>query len=283
MKQSQTNSTTKERCRVFRRQGLSIGEIAKKLQLSESTVHWHVKGIVLTKAQQQKLRDRWRLVMVKVNARRRGRALKPVAFLTPPWSVELVHLIGHLSFDGRVDRYGCSYYSRAKNQALHVKWLMHRLLAIRPKVRLRPNGIWVVSYYNVEVAAWVAQREWQLLTVVDTREDWYRQWLQAFFDDEGHVHISKHIRRVRASQHDPHVLQHAQRFLDMLGIKSRIDQSAQAVEITGRENLIEFRNRINFSPGIRVNAHRKNGLWDRGFEKRKLLDLALGSYKTIAL
>jgi hypothetical protein len=147
-------------------------------------------------------------------------------------------------------------------------------------MKLRPNGIGVVSCYNVAVAAWFSQREDELLQVVSERLGWQREWLQALFDDEGHIHISRGVRRVRASQDNPAVLQHARNFLRSLGIASRTDDRARAIEITARENLRRFRNRIGFSPGIRVNANRKNGLWDREFEKRRLLDMALGSYKS---
>jgi len=181
-----------------------------------------------------------------------------------------------------VDRYGCSYYNREYGQVLHVKQLLERLLGVTPKVRLRPNGIWVVSYYNVAVAAWLSQKEQGLLHVVGKRPHWQQLWLQALFDDEGHIHISNHVRRVRASQDDLDVLRRARQFLETMGIESRIDQGARAVEITGRRNLMMFKRLINFSPGICLNASRKNGLWNQPLEKRELLDLALDSYRPSA-
>lgn len=279
MQQSQTNLTYKERCRVLRYQGYSIGQIAKMVGRSESTVHWHVRDIVLTTTQRLRLHDKWRAVMVKVNARRQGRPLKPVFFRTPIWSKELVHLVSHLAFDGRVDRYGCSYYSRSRSQALHVRRLLRRLLAITTRMRLRSNGVWVVSRYNVAIAAWLSQKEKELRAVIAHRTMWQQQWLKAFFDDEGHIHIHHGIRRVRASQDDPEVLRTAKECLSAFGIQSRIDRRARAVEITGRENLVEFQHRINFSAGLRVNANRKNGIWHHHIEKRRLLQLALDSYK----
>jgi len=217
--------------------------------------------------------------MARVNAKRRGKPIKPIAFKTPSWSTDLVHLVAHLSFDGRIDRYGCSYYNRSVSQVMHVKRLFERLLGVTPKRQLRSNGVWVVSCYNVQIAAWLGKRQQELLQVVRRHEMWQRQWLRALFDDEGHIHWSPHTRRVRASQDDEDVLRHARQFLAGIRIKSRLDLGARAVEITGRENLSEFKNRINFSPGIRVNASRKNGLWNRSFEKRTLLALAINSYK----
>ena len=271
----------RDRCRSLRKEGCSIGEIARTLQLSESTVHWHVRDISLTQGQRDHIRERWRRVMVLVNAKRRGRPLKCVSFLKPAWSKELVHLISHLTFDGRIDRYGCYYYSREYSQAFHVQRLLHRLLRVVAPIRRRAdNGIWIVSFHHVQVAAWLAEREAELLSVLQAknRPAWWRQWLQALFDDEGHVHVAGAIRRVRASQDNTTVLHRAKESLQTLGIQSRIDTHARAVEITGQENLARFSRCINFSPGIHVNPRRKNGLWNKAFEKRELLAVALQSY-----
>ena len=268
------------RCRTLRQHGYSIGQIARLLQLSKSTVHWHTKDIVLTRGQRDSLREQKRRVMMRVNARRRGIPLRPVSFRKPAWSAKLVHLVAHLSFDGRIDRYGCHYYNRSRPQARHVQQLLKTLLGFRARMRRRSDEIWEVSYYNVAVAAWLSHREHELFQVLPGQMRWQRQWLQAFFDDEGHIHLSKSVRRIRASQADPQILEWAKRFLENMEIRGRIDRRAQAIEITGRGNLIQFRNRVNFSSGLRVNPNRLNGLWNWQFEKRTLLDKALGSYKS---
>lgn len=270
----------KERCRRLRRRGYSIGHIASELKLSESTVHWHVKDIVLTVDQRERLRRQKRMLMAHVNARRRGRPLHPVVFNRPAWSKDLVHLIAHLSFDGRVDRYGCYYYSRNYAQVSHVKEALEALLEIAPKLRQRSNGMWVVSYCNVAVADWLHQRESELLGVIRSRPAWRLQWLQSFFDDEGHMHYVRSHRRVRASQKDRSVLRLAKSFLEEIGMRCRVDHKARAVEVTGRHNLEAFRRHINFSNGLCINGQRKNGHWHQDVSKRELLNLALSSYRS---
>lgn len=280
MNDSKTTSQLRRACRILRNRGRSIGQIAGQLGISESTVHWHVKDIQLTAAQQDRLRVEKRALMAEVNAKRRGKPLKPIVFRKPSWSRGLVHLVAHLSFDGRVDRYGCQYYSRSCQQVQHVSRELRGLLGVTPKVRRRPNGIWITSLYNVEVAAWLGRREEELLSAVRHHPAWQRQWLQALFDDEGHIHVTGSRRRLRASQDNPSILRHAQKFLEHLDISSRIDKQARAVEITGRRNLVRFSRLINFSPGISINEHRKNGLWTEPMEKRELLDIALQSYRS---
>ena len=270
---------TRVKCRMLRKRGHSIGQIARRLKLSKSTVHWHVRDIELTALQRNRLRCEKRRVMEQVNAKRRGRPLRRIAFLKPAWSQALVHLIAHFSFDGRLDRYGCSYYNRMHSQIVHMQQLMQRLLEVQPKIRQRESGIWVLSYYNVELATWLLQKERELLGQVRREASWQQEWLRAFFDDEGHVHMNGHgIRRVRASQDHPPILEFAQKCLASMGIGSRIDKNAKAIEITGREHLEIFSRKINFSDGIAVNENRKNGLWKQPVQKRHLLSLALGSY-----
>ncbi len=275
--------TTKYRCRALRARGCSVREIALKLGLSRSTVHWHVHDIRITEVQRTRLYKRWCQRMAEVNGLRRGRAIKKVHFLRPQWSARLVRLVSHFAFDGRVDRYGCFYYSRSIEQIEHVRALIEQLLGVTPHVKKRSGDMWMVCYRNVELAVWLMVREHELERKILKRREWQRQWLKALFDDEGHIHISGGRRRVRASQKDSAVLYLASRLLKEIGIQSRIDHRAQAVEITGRANLTAFRDQLGFSPGIRLNGRRKNGLWREDVEKRELLNLALASYRKTAL
>lgn len=268
-----------ERSRTLRRQGYSIGQIARTLKVSKSSVYWHVHDIQLTPPQQAALKRQKHHLMIQVNAKRRGKPLRPLSFLKPLWSEELIHLVAHLSFDGHLDRYGACYYNRSYTQVAHVRSLMQRVLHVQPKLKQRVSGIWVMSIYNVELAAWLVRKEQQLLDVVQRHPTWQRQWLQAFFDDEGHVHVTKGIRRVRASQHRRPVLYLAKKLLETRGITSRCDHRAQAIEITGQRNLMTFHRDINFAPGLFINEHRKNGLWKQPLEKRQLLKHAINSYQ----
>ena len=273
----------KERSRALRQQGCSIDSIANQLTCSKSTVHWHVKDIRLTRKQRMALRHSKRNLMREVNARRRGKSLKREVFNRPGWSDDLVHLIAHLSFDGRVDRFGCHYYSRSSIQVRDVRVLLERLLGIRPSIAQRSDGIWRVSYYHVECANWLADRERELLAVIEEAPAWRLIWLKALFDDEGHVHMAGHVRRVRASQKQLSVLESAQRFLAELGIPSRIDRCAMAVEVTRRRHLQTFQEAIGFSHGLAVNGRRANSLWKQDIEKNVLLERLLSSYVSPAL
>ena len=232
----------------------------------------------LTVLQRQALRCWKRALMARVNARRRGKAVKSVPWRKPVWSKSLVRLIAHLSFDGRVDRHGCHYYSRSRVQAEHVKRLLCEVLGIDPQMRLRPNGMWVVSRYNVELAAWLSGKECALLRVVGARATWRQQWLQAFFDDEGCVTLTKKKRLIRGYQHSLSILELIKELLAGLKIESRIDSKYGELSISRKDNLLKFQKLINFTPGLRVNGSRSNSIWKKSLEKREILRMALASY-----
>jgi hypothetical protein len=62
-----------------------------------------------------------------------------------------------------------------------------------------------------------------------------------------------------------------------IGITGKINRSN--IEISGKENLVRFAKEINFSPRIYINPQRKNSIWRRKIDKRKILSLAIKSYR----
>jgi len=109
---------------------------------------------------------------------------------------------------------------------------------------------------------------------------WRRCFLQAFFDDEGHIYFNGSKRRVRGTQKDVAVLKTIKNLLAREDIKSRLDRRAQAIEISGREQLRRFQQVIGFARGIRINPQRRNGRWHQPMEKRRILQYAVNSYQT---
>ena len=102
-------------------------------------------------------------------------------------------------------------------------------------------------------------------------------FLQAFFDDEGSVHFDKKL--VRGYQYNLEILKLVQKLLKDFNIESRIDEKYKEIVISRKPNLIKFRNEINFSKGIYINPARKNSVWKRKLEKRKILDYLINSYQ----
>jgi len=125
----------KQQIKSLRRAGRSLDDIAHQLGLSRSTVYWHIKDLPLTLDQQAVLHRRWQVTMAHVNAKRRGIARSGPLPSRPRWSEHLVHLVSHLMFDGRIDRWGGYYYNRSPSQLQHVVRLLKRLYGVTSRIK----------------------------------------------------------------------------------------------------------------------------------------------------
>jgi intein/homing endonuclease len=142
------------------------------------------------------------------------------------------------------------------------------------------TGVTRIAYFNVALAAHLRERAAALLRdVAGLPRGAQREFLRAFFDDEGCMDFVPAKRRsVRGYQKDSAILELIQSVLRRFGIESRIVEPNEVV-IIGREHLLRFEREINFSRGVCVNGNRTNSRWKKHLEKRKLLRMAIESYK----
>jgi len=271
------------RCRDLRSKGFSLGEIASLTKAPKTTVYDYVKDVILTDEQREQVENRRKeQVMAKPNPRK-GKCIPGRGILRPSfWSKDLVHIIAHFMFDGSIWKCGCRYYSKDKFQITHVKDLVKKLFGINPLHEVRKDGIEVLSFYNVELADYVKEKKKEIFHYIGNgaSKGEKRRFLQTFFDDEGNIYYKKkNQRRVRGYQKSYLILKGIKELLEDFGICGRINNTESEIEITGRDNLVKFCNEINFSSGIYMNPHRKNSIWKEKIEKRKILELALKSYK----
>jgi hypothetical protein len=98
-----------------------------------------------------------------------------------------------------------------------------------------------------------------------------RIFLKSFFDDEGCISYERvrNLRRIRGYQRSNKILGLIKDLLNDFEIESKINKT---------HNLIKFQKEIGFSSGIYINPNRKNGIWKRRIEKRKILEKAINSY-----
>jgi hypothetical protein len=157
---------------------------------------------------------------------------------------------------------------------------MRELYAYPPKHYLS-NGVHRIAYHNVALATFMRAKATELLlNIAALSPDLQLVFLQTFFDDEGCVDysIKRNSREIRGYQHDVAILKLVQKLLSNFGIISKVDERFFEVTITRKENLLKFKEQINFSPGVRVNGMRSNSVWKESLEKREILNRALASY-----
>ncbi|MFH1593445.1 MAG: hypothetical protein ABID09_01950 [Candidatus Omnitrophota bacterium] len=86
-------------------------------------------------------------------------------------------------------------------------------------------------------------------------------------------------RRVRGYQDSTRVLNIIKNILSEFAIECKVYSAIKGIEITGKDNLLNFVKEINFSPYIYLNPNRKNSIWKKDISKREVLNLAIASYK----
>lgn len=266
-----------EQCRKLRKEGFTLGEIAKKTRLPKTTIHGHVYDIPSSPVLEKKIRriqeeNTRRLTEFVIKTRKGKCAPGREISLPKDWSYDLVLIIAHFLFDGEIRTHSCVYNNRNEALIQRVESLMRKIFNLKPRYYLnRKTGVSRLFYHHVELANYIYKKSEVLKKYIKVNSlKGKRLFLKAFFDDEGSVHFPK--RLVRGFQHDPKILELVQDLLKDFGIDSRIDKKYKEIVISREENLIRFRDKINFSKGVYINPERKNSIWKQKLEKRKILE-----------
>jgi len=279
-----------EKCRILKRNGFTLGEIIKAIGVPKTTIYNYTHDIILSpEAEERLMNTRERLTKEntkKINEfnirERKGKcALGRVFFKPKSWTNELVYLIAHFMFDGQITSHSCIYCNRSEALINRMRLLMKKVFNLEPKNWTdKKTGVHRISYHYVEFAIYARKKAKELIKGIITDSLVYKKiFLQAFFDDEGCAYWHKRARKIRGFQHNLKVLKLVQKLLKDFGIESKIDKKYQEIIISRKENLIKFRNKINFSKGIYINPNRKNSIWKRKLEKREILNKIIDSYQ----
>jgi hypothetical protein len=268
----------KQQCLELRRKDYSLNEIVEITGRSKTSVYFHIKSISLSAEKKQTISDRAKQRALRLSASRKGKSLKEHRRLTD-WTPTMVLLVAHLMFDGELLKGRCRYHNRSNALIARVERLMGTLYdySARKTINQR-SGVISLGYYNVSLAAHLHERAAALLREIEhVPKDLQREFLRAFFDDEGCMDFRRNKRRVRGYQKDQRILRIIQMLLTKFDIVSVLREPNEVV-ITGKENLKKFQQEINFSPDVRINPNRANSIWKKDLEKRVLLDMAIKSF-----
>lgn len=271
-----------EKCKKLRRRGFTLGKIIKSTGLPKTTVYNHIFEIPLPLEIKNKIIKENLRRLKKISSRRKGKCISGRVVLKPTaWTNELLFLVAHFMFDGEIQSHSCIYHNR--NEALidRVKLLMEKVFNLESRESInKETGVHRISYHYVELADYTREKAYELKKYIQTASLPEKKiFLRAFFDDEGCVNRSGRKRLVRGFQYDLRTLKLVQKLLKEFNIPSRIDEKYKELVISRKENLIKFRNKINFSKDIYINPERKNSVWKQKLEKREILQRIINSYQ----
>ncbi len=274
--------TFKDRCIDLRRQDMTIGEIARLTGRAKSSIYTYIKDIPLSPERRKQITKRHTVHLVTFNKARKGISAlgrHPKEFHR--WTPSLISLVAHLLFDGEMSGRGSCVYTNSSAVLLQqVRISMKKIYDFEPKRVESTPGVYRISYHNVELESYLKKKAVELMRVVPRLErNLQRQFLRAFFDDEGSVYFIGTKRAVRGYQHNHKTLFLVQRLLKGFGIESAVDVKYNEITITKKENLKKFSVKIGFSPGVRINGNRANSRWKQHLEKRDILRRAIAAYQ----
>lgn len=274
-------STFKRRCLDLRKNGHSLTEIIKITGRPKSSVYFHISKIPLDRERQKVSIVASGIRARKLALARKGkskRSFKKFAL----WDKNMVLLVSHLIFDGTINRTSCVYNNRNKPLLSSVERCMKEIYNYKPKKYFdKKTGVSRIGYFNVSLSAYLQIKSRELLKGVrELPKDLHREFVRAFFDDEGCIDFrpKRNLRQIRGYQKNLSILYLVQNLLRNFGIKSNVVRPNEIV-IRGKKYLKKFEEEINFSPGVRLNGDRKNSIWRKPLEKRVLLKQAILSFK----
>lgn len=270
-----------EKCRTLRRKGFTLGKIIKRVGLSKTTVYDYIHDIKLPIEIKKRIQENYTKRINEFNRQRKGKCWPGRVVPKPKgWTSELILLVAHFMFDGEIGSHSCIYNNRNKVLINRVRLLMRKIFNLEPYNWLnKETGVYRISYHYVELAEYIRKKSNKLMRHIKTVSlEEKRLFLKAFFDDEGCAYHWKNARKVRGYQHNLKILKLVQDLLKDFGIESKIDKKYKEIVISRKENLIKFRDEINFSKGVCINPNRKNSIWKKKLEKREILKKAIDSY-----
>ena len=258
-------NTFKQRCIKLRKQDHTLDEIADITDRPRTSVYYHIQDIPLS-AERRKQANAYNRRKRKEGHEEYWRKQRASFKEFDEWNEKRVFLVSHLMFDGELFSRGCHYHNRNDVLVNRVQECMQDIYEKPPKTRRQSNGVTSILYHHAPLHNFLKQKGKTLKEgVADFKPALQNAFLQAFFDDEGCMDYKPETsrRRVRGYQNNMEVLELLQKLLSNFSINSTIrENTCNEIVISRRKNLKNFQEKINFSPGVKINSDRANSVWN---------------------
>lgn len=279
-----TKQEFKQKCIELRRQNHTLGEMVKLLDRPKTTIYFHVQNLPITPFLKEKISQ---ISRININgARAKGLTTqKGKSWLNRHckkfinWSPAMINLVAHTIFDGEIRNCSTMYHNRSLALINNFRMKMKKIYSYKPRTHKKSGDVITLAYHNVELTNFLRIKKEELVKeILNFPKNYQREFLKAFFDDEGCITFSKKKRIIRGYQHNEQILVLIQKLLKSFNIESKVDTRFNEIVISRHPNLEKFAKQIGFMRGLCVNGKRTNSIWKKDLEKRKILEMALTSY-----
>lgn len=221
--------------RLYIKQNRSIGEIAKILNLGQSTVYQRLLRLGITPARSRKLR---------FNNKRSDISIPK------DYSKELSEFIGILLGDGHITptQVTVTLGNKEENYTRHVARLISKLFNIKPKVMKRKGGYHIVYFGSTVVVRWLVsmglafnkvKNQVKVPPWVFANNDYMKGFLKGFFDTDGSVYKLRFGVQLAFTNRSLPILESLQHCLTSLGY-SPSNISLFRTYLTRKNDVIRF-------------------------------------------
>jgi len=208
---------------------------------------------------------------------------------------KLALAIGHIFGDGGINNKGRVYYCNSEKFLIHEFINSMSIFGVEPWIKEEKNITRIVYPVSVGRALWKlfgkfsSGKDTKIITneIIEMPLEWKSIMIMAWFNDDGSViNIPSNYKVVAIHQKLKPLVIFIKDTLNELGIKSKIieDDKKWLLRITGYENLIKFKDNINFSEDYRkreqLNEMINSITRPHFFIKNKILNLLKESPKT---
>jgi len=173
---------------------------------------------------------------------------------------DLALIIGHILGDGGISKMKLLHYCNTENFLINeFQTVMKKVFNTEARIRKEPSGIMRLRYGRkfsralVSIFGKFAGEENKKITPQINKMPlkWKAKLLQALYDDDGSVPKTENYVSLR--QKDEDIILWVKETLKEMDINSGLgkDNSGWLLRIAGYKNLLEFRNKVNFSLGYR--------------------------------
>lgn len=214
-------------CKKLRRKGYTLGEIMKATKRPKGSVYFHIQSIPISKRLKKRIQTiKGKNIQGKGLKRGISRLKRSIRsfHIWEPWSVRLV---SHIIFDGSITRKGVIYHNRNLQAVDQFSKDMSRVCLFSPRRYTTKENVHRVAFYNIEMESfWKKKTALLIGEVALLRKNLQREFLKAFFHDEGSVYFNNisRVRRITGVQYNQNILNLVEHILATFNISAQRDK-----------------------------------------------------------